>query len=308
MPELPEVETVRLGLERRLVGRHILSVAFLNSRIIRGNARRLSREIAGCAVTRLHRKGKMLALELHGPEQGAENYLLIRLGMTGQLVITKAAAFVPRHTHMRLVLGGGEEELRFRDARRFGMLRWCTPAEAESAFGVLGPDALDISEAGFDLAIRGRKGAIKAWLLNQHRLAGVGNIYADEALFEARINPKCIAGRISKARRKRLYAAMHQVLRRAIGQQGTTFRDYVDVDGNRGKFDSFLNAYGRTGEPCRRCGSLIQRIIISGRSSHFCPHCQPMPRERRCKPSPRNRNHRPTRVTRSREVTHANMT
>ncbi|MGH9397183.1 MAG: bifunctional DNA-formamidopyrimidine glycosylase/DNA-(apurinic or apyrimidinic site) lyase [Terriglobia bacterium] len=281
MPELPEVETVRRGLERRLLGQMISTVVLARPQVIRGDTMRFCGEIEGRRVARLCRKGKTLAIELHSKDGGPPHHLIIRLGMTGQLVIAETGAPLLPHTHVRMILEGGVEELRFRDPRRFGMLRCCTTAEARGVFNSLGPDALEISEGEFDDAIRGRNGAVKAWLLNQQMLAGLGNIYADEALFEARIHPQTPAGRIRKLQRHLLYRAIHKVLRRAVNLQGTSFRDYIDVEGNAGRFEPLLRAYRRTGLPCRRCGARIQRVTISGRSSHFCPDCQPRPRKQR---------------------------
>lgn len=281
MPELPEVETVRRGLERRVLDEKISSVMVLHPQVIRGDVARFCREIEGRRVARLCRKGKTLAIELHSGDARAHGHLIIRLGMTGQLVVAGAGVPVPVHTHVRMILGDGRQELRFRDPRRFGMLRWCTRGEAEAVLNSLGPDALEISEVEFNGAIQGRHGAVKAWLLNQRMLAGLGNIYADEALFEAGIHPQTPAGRIPRIQRRLLYRSIRKVLRRAVRLQGTSFRDYVDVDGNPGNFEPQLRAYRRTGLPCRRCGARIQRLTISGRSSHFCPACQPRPRKLR---------------------------
>ncbi|MGH9434743.1 MAG: bifunctional DNA-formamidopyrimidine glycosylase/DNA-(apurinic or apyrimidinic site) lyase [Terriglobia bacterium] len=281
MPELPEVETVRRGLERRVLGQTISSVMVLFPQVIRGDAVRFCREIEGRRVARLFRKGKTLAIELHSGDARPPGQLIIRLGMTGQLVVAKAGDPVLSHTHVRLILEGGRQELRFRDSRRFGMLRRCTEKEAEAVFDSLGPDALEISEVEFNGALQGRRGAVKAWLLNQRMVAGLGNIYADEALFEAGIHPQTPAGDIPAIRRRLLYRSIRKILRQAVRSQGTSFRDYVDAEGNPGNFESRLRAYRRTGLPCRRCGAPIRRIVVSGRSSHFCPDCQPRRRRLR---------------------------
>lgn len=279
MPELPEVETVRLGLERRILGRRISSVLTANPLVVRGNAARLSERISGCRVKNVRRKGKTIAIELSPQKSGDSVHLVIRLGMTGQLVASPASAPILPHTHVRIGLEGGKEELRFRDPRRFGMLRCCTDAEAKLVLDSLGPDALEISEEQFNRALEGRRSPIKSWLMNQRMLAGLGNIYADESLFEARIHPLTPAGLLSRGRRHQLFQSIGKVLRAAVRLQGTTFRDYIDIDGNPGSFESMLLAYRRTGRPCRRCGAPIARVIISGRSSHFCPHCQRRPRK-----------------------------
>jgi formamidopyrimidine-DNA glycosylase len=198
--------------------------------------------------------------------------------MTGQFIVTAHRTPVESHTHVFLTLDDGLEELRFRDARRFGRLRSCTLEELKTIWGTMGPDAQLMTEDQFRTAMRGRKGAIKSWLMNQNLLSGLGNIYADEALFAARIHPLAQPGRVSAEKGHRLYNAVRQVLNRAVRLGGTTFSDYMDVEGRPGAFLVKLRVYQRRGEPCRRCGHTIRRIVIGGRSSHFCPHCQPRPR------------------------------
>jgi formamidopyrimidine-DNA glycosylase len=144
--------------------------------------------------------------------------------------------------------------------------------------GALGPDAQKVTEPEFLLAMRGRKGAIKSWLMNQNLVAGLGNIYADEALFEAGIHPQAQPGRVAAGKAHQLYKAVRKVLDRAVRMGGTTFSDYLDIEGRPGAFLSKLRVYQHTGEPCKRCGHTIRRIVIAGRSSHFCARCQPRPR------------------------------
>ena len=159
--------------------------------------------------------------------------------------------------------------------RRFGRLRSLTRAELDEVMGALGPDAQLVTEAQFRSAMRDRKGAIKSWLMNQSLVAGLGNIYADEALFAARLHPLAPSGRVSARKAHQLYLAVRKVLQRAVRLGGTTFSDYLDVKRARGPLPK--QVYQRTGEPCRRCGHAIQRIVIAGRSSHFCPRCQRTP-------------------------------
>jgi formamidopyrimidine-DNA glycosylase len=284
MPELPEVETVRRGLEDRVRGRCITGVEVNHPRVIAGSVEDFEQNVRGF-IRRLDRKGKALAIELDpgvkpaaGESDGGEpSYLLVRLGMTGQVTVLPSNHPLEPHTHVRLTLENGEE-IRYRDIRRFGRLRWCSGAEIEAIFKGLGPDAPDMTLEEFVQALKGRRTPIKSWLLNQSRLAGVGNIYADEALFEARTHPVTEAGRLKRPAASALHRAVQKVLRRAIAKQGTSFRDYVDIEGRPGRFAQSLKVYQRTGEPCRRCGSKIRRIVLSGRSSHFCPRCQPRPR------------------------------
>jgi len=278
MPELPEVETVLRGLRERALGRRITSLEVHNPLVLVGSAEDFACAVKGRVITGLKRKGKALAIELGGPAGNWPRYLLLRLGMTGQLTVSPRAAPRESHTHLRLLLEGGDEELRYRDVRRFGRFRCCTHKELEAAFAGLGPDALEVTEEQFLERMRGRTGAIKSWLMNQHVLAGVGNIYADEALFEARIHPLTRAGRVSRSGARRLWRAVKKILHRAVALQGTSFRDYIDIEGRPGGFRRKLRVYQRTGEPCPRCRRAIRRVVISGRSSHFCPRCQPRPR------------------------------
>jgi formamidopyrimidine-DNA glycosylase len=217
--------------------------------------------------------------ELAGGNSTARVYLVIRLGMTGQVTVQPSTAALEPHTHVRMRFEGEEKELRFRDVRRFGRLRCCTRQELEALLESLGPDARQVTEKEFVLAMRGRRGAVKSWLMNQQMLAGLGNIYADEALFEARIHPLEQPERISPPAGHRLYKAVQKVLKNAIKLQGTSFRDYIDIEGRPGNYLQRLRVYQKTGKPCSRCGCSIRRMVIAGRSSHFCPRCQRRPRQ-----------------------------
>jgi formamidopyrimidine-DNA glycosylase len=276
MPELPEVETVSQGLQRRALGRRILTVEVRHPGVIVGSPEQFAAELEGRAIVSVQRKGKALALELSAENQ-PPRYLLVRLGMTGQFTVSARQTPLEPHTHVLLALGE-REELRFRDVRRFGRLRCCTPEELEAAFGRLGPDAQRVTEEQFLSALRARRGAIKSWLMNQQLLAGLGNIYADESLFVAAIHPLAQPGRISPRKARRLFRAVRKVLERAVKLQGTSFRDYVDIEGRPGGYTPRLRVYQRTGEPCQRCGRPVRRLVVAGRSSHFCPGCQPRPR------------------------------
>jgi len=277
MPELPEVETVSQGLRERALGRRILGVEVRHPGVVVGSLKQFAAQVEGRTIVSVQRKGKVLALELEA-ENAPPCYLLVRLGMTGQFTVAAREAPLEPHTHVLLALGE-REELRFRDVRRFGRLRCCTREELEAAFDRLGPDAQQMTEEQFLDALRGRRGAIKSWLMNQQLLAGLGNIYADESLFVAGIHPLAQPGRISARNARRLFRAVRKVLDHAVKLQGTTFRDYVDIEGRPGNYELRLRVYQRTGKPCRRCGRPIRRIVIAGRSSHFCPACQPRPRE-----------------------------
>ncbi len=278
MPELPEVETVLRGLRKRAQGRRIIAVEVLHPGIIAGDVEDFISRIEGRTAVAVRRKGKVLAAEMAGANHPDSAYLIFRLGMTGQVTIQPLDVPLEPHTHVRMLFEGRKEELRFRDVRRFGRLRCLTREEFEALFESLGPDAQQATEEEFLRAMRGRRGAIKSWLLNQQGVSGLGNIYADEALFEAGIHPLAQPERIASASARRLYRAVRKVLKRAVNLQGTTFRDYVDIEGRPGNFHQRLRVYQKTGEPCPRCRTLIRRIVVAGRSSHFCPHCQRRPR------------------------------
>jgi formamidopyrimidine-DNA glycosylase len=276
MPELPEVETVSQGLQKRALGRRILAVEVRHPGVIVGSPGQFAAELEGRTIVSVQRKGKALALELDA-ENTTPRYLLVRLGMTGQFTVSARETPLEPHTHVLLALGD-REELRFRDVRRFGRLRSCTRAEVDAVFDRLGPDAQQVTEEQFLSAMRARRGAIKSWLMNQQLLAGLGNIYADESLFVAGIHPLAQPGRVSARKARRLFRAVRKVLDHAVKLQGTSFRDYVDIEGRPGNYEPRLRVYQRTGKPCRRCGRPIRRMVIAGRSSHFCPCCQLNPR------------------------------
>jgi formamidopyrimidine-DNA glycosylase len=206
----------------------------------------------------------------HGDEIHAQ--WIVHLGMTGRLLVTTPEAEVVKHTHARLGLASGRE-LRFVDARRFGRLEFRDLGK-EHGFGGPGLEPLTIEEAELKELFRGRKLAIKAALLNQTLMAGVGNIYADESLFRAGIRPRRAAGRLTKAELGRLRIALKEVLEAAIRLGGSSVSDYVDAEGVRGFFQLEHCVYQRTGEPCRKCGTAIKRIVVGGRSTHYCVRCQ----------------------------------
>ncbi len=278
MPELPEIETVARGLARRAMGRRIVQVAVLHPGVVTSPPETFAARLLGGTLASVSRKGKVLAVELARAPGESPFYLVVRLGMTGQLTVQNENDPLEPHTHARFSLDDGCEEIRFRDVRRFGSLRCLTREELDALFSRLGPDAQQVTKTEFFAATRGHRGALKSWLMNQNQLAGLGNIYADEALFAASLHPLTQPARLSRGDAARLHKAVRAVLDRAIRLQGTSFRDYRDIEGRPGNFLPRLKVYGRTGEPCRRCRALIRRIIVAGRSTHFCPHCQPRPR------------------------------
>ncbi len=279
MPELPEVETVVRGLRQTLPGRRILSVRLGKTDFIDDPAA-VERELPGKTITGVRRFGKFLLFDLESPN-GAQNNssLLVHLGMTGQLVTCAPEAPIAPHTHAFFALDDGRE-LRYTDIRRFGRIAFFANGAHEKALDKLGLEPLEATEKQFAEKLRQRRAPIKSALLNQHVLRGIGNIYADESLWRARIHPLRIAAGLSSPELRRLHRAVQSVLNEAIRMRGSSVSDYVDAEGGRGEFQSRHRVYQREGEKCSRCGAKIRRIIIAGRSSHFCPRCQRAPRQR----------------------------
>ena len=262
MPELPEVETVARSIAP-LVGRRIVSAEFRSLRILRGgDPDGMAAGLAGRRIAGIKRYGKFLVMPLEGG-----GYILIHLGMTGRLLLDGP---IGKHTHAIVTLDEGV--LLFDDSRQFGSFQLSEEFPARVAR--LGPEPLEISLADFTAALKRHKTRIKALLLNQRFLRGVGNIYADEALFRAGIHPMTIANRLRGERARKLYEGVQAVLREAIDAGGSSISDYVDAQGRKGFFQFSHRVYQRTGEPCVSCGTAIRRLVITQRSSHFCPKCQ----------------------------------
>jgi formamidopyrimidine-DNA glycosylase len=274
MPELPEVETVANGVHARVHGQQVVCVWTSNKpQTFKSPPERIAEVLTGARIERVHRVGKTIVVDLvRGAERPAQ--FLVHLGMTGRLLVSEPDVPIPPHTHAVLSLSGGRE-LRFVDARRFGRLSVLTPSEQKEE-GYIGPgkEPLLISLPEFIALFRGRKTPIKAALLNQSLLHGVGNIYADEALFRAGVRPKRQAARLTRAELARLREGLITVLTHAIELGGSSVSDYVDADGVRGFFQLEHRVYMRTGQPCLVCGTSIRKVVIGGRSSHFCPVCQ----------------------------------
>ena len=280
MPELPEVETVVRGLRAVLPGRRILGVRLGKTDFIEDPAA-MERDLPGSRIGGVRRHGKFLVIDLESSNGSAPNFsLLIHLGMTGQILTCPSEAPAAPHTHAFLGLGDGLE-LRYIDMRRFGSIQMLSDAEREAALGGLGLDALDATEKQFFAQLEGRRARIKALLLDQHVLRGMGNIYTDESLFRARLHPARIAAKLKKDELRRLYRAVQDVLTEAIRMRGSSISDYVDSEGQPGGFQVRHRVYQRKGKKCLRCRTLVRRTIVAGRSSYFCPRCQPAPRIRK---------------------------
>ena len=281
MPELPEVETVARGLRAALPGRRILNVRLSTKTNFIEDPSALEMHLPGRTVSGIRRHGKLLLVDfVPGAASDEPSSLTIHLGMTGQIVVSVPEAPVLPHTHVVLALDDGRE-LRYTDVRRFGKMRLVSAgAAAATRATTLGADSLAITESEFTELVRSRRSRIKALLLDQGALSGMGNIYTDEALWRSRIHPTRLGANLKPDDIARLYTEVRAVLNEAIQLKGSSVSDYVDAEGNRGEFQTRHRVYQRTGEPCFRCGTKIRRAIVAGRSSHFCPQCQPAPRTR----------------------------
>lgn len=270
MPELPEVETTRRGIERHLRGRRVSAVRVRERRLRRPVPRQLERELPGQVIEGVERRGKYLLLRT------ATGSVLIHLGMSGSLRIVAPELPAQKHDHVDILCAGGVC-LRFRDPRRFGLMLWVKgDPNRHALLRGIGPEPLgaEFSGAYLHAAARGRRTAVKPFIMDAGIVAGVGNIYANEALFRAGIHPQRAAGRISSVRLGRLAVAIRAVLEEAIEQGGTTLRDFFHGTGEPGYFRIRLAMYGREGKPCVRCGRLIRCIRLGQRSTYFCPRCQ----------------------------------
>jgi formamidopyrimidine-DNA glycosylase len=287
LPELPEVETVRAGLERHVVGATVTRVEVLHPRPVRRDARGpagFAAALAGRRIEAARRRGKYLWLPLDDGDA-----LLGHLGMSGQLLVQRPGAPDERHLRVRFSLadapGGEPVEMRFVDQRMFGGLSVSAGgAELPPEIAHIARDPLDpaFDDDEFVRRVRRRSSGIKRQLLDQNLVSGVGNIYADEALWRARLHGERPGDRLAAARVRELLGHARDVMTAALHQGGTSFDAlYVNVNGESGYFDRSLHAYGRDGEPCDRCGTPLRRVAFMNRSSYFCPTCQPPPRRRR---------------------------
>jgi formamidopyrimidine-DNA glycosylase len=296
MPELPEVQTIVVGLRRPLVGAIIADVRLRRRDIVRPRHANLPAALRGQIIRAIDRRGKYILIRF-----ASGSRLAIHLGMTGRLTVHGDNVPLAKHTHLVLSLwasgkygGMGVSEyggksaakhrpthphtpipphshtLRFTDPRRFGRIRLLPPGESLP----LGPEPFGLRPAQLYRRLARTRRAIKTALLDQKLIAGLGNIYADESLFASGIDPRTPASRLSLNQARRLNRAVKMTLRRAIGHRGSTLRDYVDAQGEAGAFQELHNVYGRAGLPCRACSTPVRRLVLGGRSTHFCPRCQ----------------------------------
>jgi len=282
MPELPEVEIVRRRLLTCLPGMLVRDVVVNDAKVSDLSEAELRTLLAGRRVLGLRRRGKYLIVDLGGLETGdvaaaaggGPTTAVIHLRMTGQLLFRPGPADRPPRFVWVLE---PQTELHFQDVRRFGRLWAFDPAAEDEFFAGMGPepfgDAFDV--AYLRRALESRRAPLKAFLLDQRRIAGVGNIYADEALFRARLHPLRAAGSVGPREARRLHAALLETLQAGIDHEGSSIESFVDPAGERGGFQEILNVYQRTGEQCRVCGTTVRRTVVGGRGTHFCPRCQP---------------------------------
>ena len=301
MPELPEVETIVRGLDQRVAGDSIESV-WIGSRKqpLKSPADVIAATLEGRRIARVHRAGKHIVFDLESMVKeitsrarsrtmrtkvsgraetrqaaslqqtldGPRAQWIVHLGMTGRMMVCESSAEIAKHTHLIAKLESGRE-LRFIDPRMFGKI-----SVHAGGFDPGGTEPLEVNEERFVALFRGRKTPIKSALLNQKLLRGVGNIYADESLFRAGIRPRRRASTITRQQLAKLHHAVAEVLREAIAKGGSSISDYVDADGEEGFFQLQHRVYGREGEPCLVCGTSIHRVVLAGRSSHYCSKCQ----------------------------------
>jgi formamidopyrimidine-DNA glycosylase len=283
MPELPEVETVARGVAERITGDMIESV-WVGSKPepLKSPAGEIASTLEGARIARVRRVGKHIVMDLDAvasrprrgkaklqkPASGVRAQFIVHLGMTGRLLVASPDAEIAKHTHLIARLASGRE-LRFVDPRRFGRL-----SVVREDFHAPGVEPLDVDFEPFSRLFRKRNTPIKSALLNQKLLSGVGNIYADESLFRAGVRPRRRAATLTMAELRQLYDSVKEVLAQAIAAGGSSVSDYVDAAGEPGFFQVHHRVYGREGQPCLVCGTPIKRIVIAGRSSHYCPKCQ----------------------------------
>jgi formamidopyrimidine-DNA glycosylase len=267
MPELPEVQTIVNTLQPRLPGRTIGRVRLYRQDIVHPDGTDLPALLHGRSFAGITRRGKKIILRLDD-----ERRFYIHLGMTGRLTLEAALAPLLPHTHLVIELPG-DKELRFHDPRRFGGI-WWLDRDQPADIG-LGPEPLEITAVQLAAGLSRTKRAVKSALLDQALLAGLGNIYADEALFAAKIHPLKTASKLTEPEIRLLTRQIKLVLNRALKHKGSTLRDYRNADGEPGNFQNLHRVYDRAGQPCHNCRAAVVRLVISGRSAHFCPKCQP---------------------------------
>ncbi len=269
MPELPEVETTKRGLEPHIVGKQVLSVGIHQKQLRWEIPSHLSATINGKFIKKISRRAKYILIKF------SNGTLVMHLGMSGSISVTPTREALKKHHHFELILDNATS-MRFHDPRRFGSILWQKNNEQLSLFNSLGPEPLssEFNENTLYLLSRSRKKNIKSFIMDRNIVVGVGNIYASESLFLAGISPKRVAGKTSKKRYQVLTQCIKQILEEAINNGGTTLNDFSNIDGEPGYFSQVLSVYGRNDMPCYRCDGTIKRIVQNQRASYYCPRCQ----------------------------------
>jgi len=269
MPELPEVETTKRGLEPHIVGRWVISAQIHQKQLRWEIPSHLPTTIKGELIKKISRRAKYILIKFNN------GTLVMHLGMSGSVIVVPSGAVLKKHHHFELILDNATS-MRFHDPRRFGSILWQKNNEQLSLFKNIGPEPLssEFNDNTLYLSSRGRKKNIKTYIMDSNIVAGVGNIYASESLFLAGISPKRVAGKISKKRYQVLTQCIKQILAEAINNGGTTLNDFSNIDGEPGYFSQVLSVYGRNDMPCYRCDGTIKRIIQNQRASYYCPRCQ----------------------------------
>jgi len=281
LPELPEVETIVRGLRKVLPGHTIVSVRLGKTDFIEDPVA-LSELLPGRRIEAVDRMGKFIRLDLSktpaakSPDRQVE--LVIHLGMTGWLGVRRPEETIPPHTHAFFELDDGRE-LRYTDIRRFGRILLVSNDQIDAFAARLGQEPLEVSRQEFTNQLKARHARVKALLLDQRLFRGIGNIYADESLWQARIHPARLTSQLKPNDLRRLWKAIRRILQHAIEDRGSSISNFVDAEGQPGEYQQRHRAYGREGKPCFRCRTKIRRAIVAGRSSYFCPRCQTAPRK-----------------------------
>ena len=269
MPELPEVETTKRGLEPYIVGKQVLSVGIHQKQLRWEIPSHLPTTLKGEFILKISRRAKFILIKF------SNGTLVIHLGMSGSISVVTSGKVLKKHHHFELVLDNATS-MRFHDPRRFGSILWQKNNEQLSLFKNLGPEPLsnEFNDNSLYQSSRGKKKNIKTFIMDSNIVVGVGNIYASESLFLAEISPKRVAGKTSKKRYQVLTQCIKQILSEAINNGGTTLNDFSNIDGEPGYFYQVLSVYGRDNKPCNRCDGTIKRILQNQRASYYCPKCQ----------------------------------
>lgn len=284
MPELPEVETIKNDLNKKILNKKIKNVIVRKVRIVKGSTPRFKKDLKNNYITKIDRVGKLMIFSL----RRGKKYLLVHLKMTGQLIYVSTAGIVPgghnypkidklpnKFSHIIFVFTNGSK-LFYNDIRQFGYMKIINKEKLEDILSDFGPDPIrdKFTKKQFLEIIDNKKTNIKAFLMNQKNIAGIGNIYADEVLFDSKIRPSRRVDFLSKKEKEKIFLSIKKILKKAIEKRGTTFSNYVDSKGNKGNFTKFLKVYQRQGQKCYKCKNNIKKTKIAGRGTHYCSNCQ----------------------------------